>query len=119
MGPPGVQSAAMPPPPLRVSTLLGHTHVDMALACLGSLIGRSAEPLRLRVHDDGSLTDEDRARLAEGLAGPEMVTRVEADARVAEALANRPALRAFRVGNPLGLKLIDVPLLTESRETAY
>jgi len=94
-----------------VATLLGHAHVEMALSCLGSLLRYSAEPLRLRVHDDGTLTAEDRDRLAAGLGGPEFVARAEADGRVEAVLAGRPALRAFRAANPLALKLIDVPLL--------
>ncbi len=94
-----------------VATLLGHSHVEMALACLGSLLRYSAEPLRLRVHDDGTLSGEDRDRLAAGLGDPGFVLRAEADARVEAVLAGRPALRAFRGTNPLALKLIDVPLL--------
>ncbi len=103
---------------VQVATLLGHAHVEMALACLGSLLRYSAEPLRLRVHDDGTLTAEDRARLASGLGGPEFVSRAEADARVEAVLAGRPALRAFRASNPLALKLVDVPLLSQN-DLAY
>ena len=94
-------------PPRIVATLLGHTHVEMALTCLGSLLRHSADPLQLRVHDDGTLTQDDIARLGHGLGGPEIVPRAEADARVEEILARRPALRAFRRANPLALKLID------------
>jgi hypothetical protein len=103
--------------PRRISTLLGHAHVDMALRCLGSLLACSAEPLRLRVHDDGSLTPEDLERLAAGLGSPEVVLRTEADERLAEHLAGRPATRAFRDANPLGLKLVDVPLLAGGEVT--
>jgi hypothetical protein len=105
--------------PRLVSTLLGHAHVQMALLCLGSLLAQSAEPLRLQVHDDGSLTEEDLERLAAGLRGPAMVSRGEADERLAELLANRPASRAFRRDNPLGLKLLDIALLAPGGELAY
>ncbi len=88
-----------------VSTLLGHAHVEMALACLGSLLRCSADPLRLRVHDDGSLTSEDLDRLAAGLEEPEVVPRREADERVEPTLG--AACRAFRRENPLALKLFD------------
>jgi len=50
----------------------------MALLCLGSLLAHSAEPLRLRIHDDGTLTEEDQERLAAGLAAPDFVLRAEA-----------------------------------------
>jgi hypothetical protein len=105
--------------PRRVATLLGHAHVAMALACLGSLLRYSADPLRLRLHEDGSLTPEDRERLREGLGPLEFVARAEADDRVAEALASRPALRELRRGNPLALKLIDIPLLAGESDLAY
>jgi hypothetical protein len=88
-----------------ISTLLGHAHVEMALACLGSLLRYSADPLRLRVHDDGSLTSDDLGRLAEGLEEPEVIARREADERVEATLG--AACRAFRRENPLALKLFD------------
>jgi hypothetical protein len=97
---------------VEVATLLGHAHVEMALSCLGSLLRYSAEPLRLRIHEDGSLTAADRERLAAGLGNPAFISRAEADDRVAATLAGRPALAAFRRGNPLALKLIDIPLFS-------
>jgi hypothetical protein len=102
-----------------VATLLGHAHVGMALDCLGSLLRYSANPLRLRVHEDGTLTAEDRERLAAVLGEVEFVSRAEADERVAERLAGRPALRELRRRNPLGLKLLDIPMLAEGDDLAY
>lgn len=104
---------------VEVATLLGHAHVEMALSCLGSLLRYSAEPLRLRIHEDGSLLAADRERLAEGLEGPAFVSRSEADDRVAPLLASRPVLAAFRRGNPLALKLIDIPLFSGDDDLAY
>jgi len=94
----------------KVTSLLGHRHVEMAVLCLGSLIRASAEPLSLRLHDDGSLTAEDRERLARDLGEPEIIARAEADERAAAVLQGRPALTAFRRTNPLALKLIDAVL---------
>ncbi len=102
-----------------VCTLLGHAHVEMAVLCLGSLLHFSASPLRLRVHDDGSLTAADLERLAAALDGPEVVSRRVADARLADLLAGFPAARAFRAANPLALKLLDVQLLATGDELAY
>jgi hypothetical protein len=93
--------------PRRVASLLGHRQVEMAILCLGSLLRGSAEPLALRLHDDGSLTAEDRERLTAALDDPDIVPRAGADERVAPVLAGRPALAAFRRANPLALKLID------------
>src|SRR5690242_11854773 len=103
---------------ISISTLLGHAHVEMALACLGSLRRYSADPVRLRVHDDGSLTAEDRDRLAAALDEPEFIGRAEADARVEPILARRPSLAAFRGRNPLARKLIDIPAFAGD-ELAY
>jgi hypothetical protein len=102
-----------------ISTLLGHAHVDMALRCLGSLLAHSAEPLRLRIHDDGSLTASDLERLAAALGNPVIVSRRDADERLADVLAARPATRAFRNANPLALKLVDVALLAAGEDLSY
>lgn len=102
-----------------VTTLLGHAHVEMALLCLGSLLAYSAEPLRLRIHDDGTLTEEDRARLAAGLAEPDFVSRAAAEERLAAHLAARPATRALRQTNPLGLKLVDALLLAPGERLLF
>jgi hypothetical protein len=107
------------PGPRLVSTLLGHAHVEMALLCLGSLLDRSADRLRLRIHDDGSLTEADLERLAAGLGDPAVVPRRQADERLADLLATRPAASAFRGANPLALKILDVPLLAAGGEVAY
>lgn len=105
--------------PRLVTTLLGHAHLETSLLCLGSLLRYSATPLRLRIHDDGSLTAADLQRLAAGLHEPEMVSRREADERLAGLLAAHPAARAFRAANPLALKLLDVALLYPGAELAF
>lgn len=97
--------------PLPVATLLGHAHVDIALRCLGSLLRYSAEPLGLVVHDDGTLTESDRSRLAASLAEPRFIARDEADRQVEPLLARHPRTLRFRRENPLALKLLDGPLL--------
>src|SRR6185295_7774427 len=72
---------------VEVASTLGHRQVEMAILCLGSLLRHSADALTLRLHDDGTLTGEDRERLAAGLRLPEIVSRSEADERAAEFLA--------------------------------
>ena len=99
----------MPP---EVASLVCHAHVDMALSCLGSLQSTSRAPLRLRIHDDGSLTGEDRERLIQGLPDSVVVSPMEADDRLGPLLAAYPHCRAFRERSPLARKLLDVPLLS-------
>src|SRR3954470_24640930 len=105
-------------PPLRVASIVGHRQVEMAVLCLGSLLQYSAEELALRLHDDGSLTAADRERLAGALREPEVVSRSEADERIEAFLCRHPALRAFRRGNVMALKLIDA-MLFAGDELAY
>lgn len=109
----------MAPHPKVVTSLLGHAHVEMALLCLGSLLAYSAEPLRLRIHDDGTLTEEDRARLAAELGEPGIVGRAEAEEQLEEHLASRPATRALRRTNPLGLKLVDALVLAPGERLLF
>ena len=103
---------------MEVASTLGHRQVEMAILCLGSLLRHSADALTLRLHDDGTLTGEDRERLAAGLRLPEIVSRPEADERAAEFLARYPALREFRRRNVMALKLIDT-VMYAGEELAY
>jgi hypothetical protein len=101
-----------------VSSLLGHRQLETALVCLRSLLRHSAEPLALRLHDDGTLDRADLERLVAELGPFTLVTREEGDDRVAGLLARRPALRAYRRDHPLALKLIDTVLFA-GEELAY
>lgn len=101
--------------PVEVASLVGHSQAGLALTCLGSLLRYSQVPLRLRLHDDGSLADEDRERLGEAFPGARFVSRSEADDGVAGLLASRPALAALRGRNPLFLKLVDTAILAGDR----
>lgn len=98
-------------PPVTVRTLLCHRDVEMALHCLGSLVQCSADPITIAVHDDGSLTAEDRERLAQALPGSRVIERHEADEIMGERLAKHEGARAFRAGSVWGLKLLDVALV--------
>ncbi len=96
--------------------------MEMALVCLGSLRALSAEPVRLRLHDDGTLGAEDRERLGQALGEPVVISRAEADELVAPLLSTRPALAVLRARHPLFLKLVDLATLGEvdgAEEIAY
>ncbi len=99
------------PPVQEVHSLICHRDVDMALMCLSSLHTFSQEPLRSVLHDDGSLTPEDVAKLQQGLPGVTIISRAEADELLASLLRNYPYCTNFRCASVLGLKLFDVVLL--------
>jgi hypothetical protein len=98
--------------PNYVASLVCHAHVDMALACLGSLLASSSTPLSLHIHDDGSLTDADRERLRQGLPDCIVVLPENADDAVLPELARYPECSAFRKKSALARKLLDVPLIS-------
>ena len=105
--------------PVTVATLVGHRDAAMAVTCLGSLRDGCRQPLRFRVHDDGSLTASDKAQLSARLGAVEFVDRREADAEMAARLAKYPFCRQMRERHILGLKLFDVPLLCGEKEIAF
>src|SRR5262245_16440832 len=89
-----------------IASLTGTCQVDMAIRCLGTLQRYSADPIMFQIHDDGSATADDCARLKESLNVKRIVGRSEADDLCAPLLARRPHLAAARRGNPLLLKLL-------------
>ncbi|BAZ42351.1 hypothetical protein NIES4101_83200 [Calothrix sp. NIES-4101] len=105
--------------PLIVRSLVCHHHVDMAILCLGSLLKFSSEPLHLVIHDDGSLTDEDIDKLKTKLSDSdasnrcaEVICRSEADELMRQHLRLHPNALKYRNMNVLGLKLLDIVLLS-------
>lgn len=113
----------MKPSPLTVSTLLCHRDVDMGLRCLKALTDCSDVPIEFAIHDDGSLSAEDRERLlnpqASGIVVASIVPRAEADAQMAERLAKYPHCAALRRRQAYGLKLFDIPLLSADPVVRY
>lgn len=103
------------PERLTVRTMLGTRQVPLALRCLDSLQREARHPLAFVLHDDGSLTPDDRARLAERIVHCVIVDRREAGEQVAERLRRHPRCARFRQENILGLKLFDAPLLSQDR----
>lgn len=106
---------------MKVHTLLGKREIETAIPCLTSL--RHALPIGadLIVHDDGTLDSFDEDRLTNALAPQSfrLIHRSEADIRMAEALRNCPHSLAYRNSHPMGLKLLDVPLLEEAENFWY
>ncbi|MEJ0000565.1 MAG: hypothetical protein WDO13_16235 [Verrucomicrobiota bacterium] len=96
--------------PLTVHSLICHKHVDMALVCLSSFYRCSDRPVDLRLHDDGSITPEDAARLKAAFPTARLVMRKESDQLAAERLRALPKCLEFRGVTEMAFKLFD-PLL--------
>ncbi|HVX83175.1 MAG TPA: hypothetical protein VH253_00005 [Phycisphaerae bacterium] len=104
---------------LNVHTCVGHSHVDLTITCLSSLLRFSADPLSIIIHEDGSLTPDDRARLDAALHHPRIIDRKTADAQMHELLRPFPNLQRFRAANFFAIKILDVSLLTSDPLIAY
>lgn len=101
---------------VTVHSLVGAAQVELALKCLGSLVAAVPFPIRLVLHDDGSLGPAGRARF-NGEFGDacEFVDRQRAGEQVAERLRAHPRCARFRAEHLFGPKLFDVPLLSTGR----
>lgn len=93
---------------LEIATLLGHHQLELAVRCLRGLVACASDPLRLRVHSDGTLTETDEARLRSLLPVERVVSKEEADDHASRALRGLPHLAALRGRNVLAMKLIDI-----------
>src|SRR6266487_3125093 len=104
---------------VEVHTLVCHGDISIALTCLKSLLATSEEKLQVFVHDDGSLTDEDKIRLRAGLPNSLVVSHDHADCAMAGALEMLPTLRKARLQIPHLLKVLDVPMLCRSDNVCF
>ena len=97
--------------PRSVRTLLGESTLDVSLTCLPTLIRYSSDPVRLVVHEDGSLTKTGRDALREALPGVEFIDREQADDEMTSRLRGYSRCLAARAANVFFLKLFDVALM--------
>ena len=104
---------------LIVSTLIGHRDVGTGLTCLPTLAKHSCEPVRFQLHDDGSLTDNDREQLLNQLPVHTIISRRQADAIVKERLAHYPYCARYRRHYAYGLKLFDTLFLAPGEDLAF
>ena len=95
---------------MLVHTLDCEAHLWFAIPCLKSLLACSEEPMRLVIHDDGSLTEESLARFAAAFPDAVLVRRRGADEQFAEALGQFPYMARARGHLPHVLKLFDTTM---------
>ncbi len=104
---------------IKIKSLMGHSQVGTACQCLGSLRRHCQDSIAFIIHDDGTLTKEDKEQLSLSLGSPEFVDRSQADQRMASLLQQFPACAHYRDNYPMGLKLFDVCLLHDKQEKLY
>ena len=109
----------MTAPEVIVSSLIGHRDVGTGLMCLGSLAKHSREPVRFQLHDDGSLTDDDREQLLNELPIHAFISRRQADAIASERLSRHPHCARYRQRYVYGLKLFDTPFLAPREDLVF
>ena len=105
---------------VTVRSLVGAAQVELAATCLGSLLAAVRRPVRLALHDDGTLGAAAREELSMRL-GPActFVDRAEATELVRESLRDHPRCQRFRDGHLFGPKLFDVPILAGRTRAVY
>jgi len=104
---------------LEVHNLVCHRDISIALICLKSLLATSHEKLQTVVHDDGSLTDEDKTCIRAQLPDSILVSRDQADHELAIVLDGLPTLRKARLKLAHLLKVLDVPMLCRSDNVCF
>lgn len=73
----------------------------------------SGREYRLCIHEDGSLTAEQRGMIQAHFPNARIVDRRAADARLVPLLSRRPRSESFRTSNPLALKVFDFAAFLE------
>lgn len=91
----------------EVRAMICHRDVDLGILCLGSLLRFCQDPIQIILHEDGSLTAQDRDKLAQELPQATVLSKAEADERMEPVLAQYPRCRAFRQRSVNGMKLLD------------
>jgi hypothetical protein len=98
-----------PEAPFSVHMVTCHSHLDMALWCLKTFTLFSEMSPAITIHDDGSLTEQDKRLLQHSLARCRVIDRADADRKLDRALESYPQSRRMRQapGFYCSLKLFD------------
>ncbi|HUR00476.1 MAG TPA: hypothetical protein VM166_13560 [Gemmatimonadaceae bacterium] len=103
----------------QVHMLLGHSRIDEALWSLLSLNHFADAPVGVVIHDDGTITADDAALLAEKLPGLRLISRAESDAVVEDKLFSMGLTKsvAFRKSLFFARKMFDPNVF--ARDASY
>lgn len=93
--------------PVSVHTLVSRRTWRMGVIAVSSFCWFSGRNWDVWIHDDGSLNEENKARLRRLRPAWHIVSRAESDARARERLAAFPRFLALRDRHPLAVKMAD------------
>lgn len=96
-----------------IHSLICKRDLPMGLTCLDSMVACSAGEIQFVFHEDGSLLQEDLALLSEHYPTSRIVTRKESDELVCGQLGKYPRCMEFKAKNIFGMKLLDIPMLSD------
>jgi hypothetical protein len=107
------------PGDIKVHTMLGHKHIALGATCLGSMVKYSHEPMHVVVHEDGSVTDQDKEEFFAKVPNASFVMKKDADGPMNEFLAKYPNCKWLRDNLVFGLKIFDIQVLRSEENLAY
>ena len=100
---------------LPLHVVCGHDYGIMALWMLASWFLATEKNWQVWIHDDGTLTDEDKVMFRRVFSDVlHLVDRKEADKRMQSVLVSAPRCADYRSRMPHGLKVFDVGTLTDA-----
>jgi hypothetical protein len=99
--------------PLFFKTLIGASQLPFSIHCLSTFIKYSNVEIRLKIFDDGTLSEMDILLVEQELAGATVIKKKDRESLILKKMERYPACIAFRSSNVLGLKLFDVMLYDE------
>jgi hypothetical protein len=103
----------------EMHTLLCHRDVEMGMCAALSFAFTCGRRFRWVVHDDGSLTAQDVARINETIPGTRVIDRKTADERARRECSQLRYSQVYRDRQVMALKLVDVRIWAESARIAY
>ena len=105
-----------PPLPIPVQSLVGRTSLPFYLQCLQSLLEHCEDKIRLLIHQDGSLEENDREKVRVQLGeNIDFVDYAESKEKTLDHLTKYPHCQAIRKNSLWGIEFFD-PLFAHSDE---
>ena len=92
-------------------TLLGSKNLEFSIACLKSFVDNSYDEIRLKIFEDGSLTETDSERLLSVFQTSEIIWRKDREPIILDKLSGYPNCLNYRKSSIYAHKLFDVALL--------